>query len=249
MKFYSQLLIFLIGCSVFSQAEDTFEKANSAYADDQFEEATKLYNQVLDEGLVSSELYFNLGNAYFKQNDLANAIYHYEKALQYNRGDEEIKENLEIANTQTIDKIEAAPESNIDSLLFKITHMMSLESWAWLSIGFSVLFGLFIVLYFRVSSAKGKRNNFSIAMLFLVLAIASLLLGRFQNQFQEKQSFAIIFENQLPVYAEPNPRSDVNFELNEGTKVNLGTTFRDYTEIELSDGSEGWVKSSSFKRL
>ncbi|MBQ0740955.1 hypothetical protein J9332_42450, partial [Aquimarina celericrescens] len=73
--------------------------------------------------------------------------------------------------------------------------------------------------------------------------------GRFQNELQEEQSYAIIFENQLPAHVEPNPRSDVNFELNQGTKVSLGSTFREYTQIELPDGSKGWIKTLSFKKL
>ncbi|SDG78836.1 tetratricopeptide repeat protein [Psychroflexus sediminis] len=249
MKFYTYLLFFLFTSFGFSQAEETFEQANSAYADDQFAEAIQFYNSILEEGLVSSEVYFNLGNAYFKQNALANAIYHYEKALQYDPADPEIKENLEIAKTQTIDKIADAPESQLNAFIYDVTHIFKLNTWAWVSLVFSVLFGVWMVFYFRSSTAKGKRKNFSIALIFLVLAIGSLLLGRFQNQLQNERSYAIIFENQLPVYGEPNPRSDVNFELNAGTKVSLGSSFREYTEIELSDGSKGWVKRTAFKKL
>jgi tetratricopeptide (TPR) repeat protein len=233
----------------FSQAEETFEKANAAYADDKFEVAVRLYNSILDDSLVSSELYFNLGNAYFKMNDLANAIYHYEKALQLNPSDADIKENLKIANTQTIDKVKDAPESNLRSLVYTVTHALKLRTWAWASILLSLMFGVFMILYFKSSTVKNKRRNFSFAMFFFVVAVVSLFFGRFQNQLQQDQSYAIIFENQLPVLVEPNPRSDVNFELNKGTKVSLGSTFRDYTEIELSDGSEGWVKTSAFKKL
>lgn len=249
MKFYTYLLIFLVTSFGFSQTGDAFEKANSAYADDQFEEAIELYNSILEEGLVSSDLYFNLGNAYFKHKDLANAIWHYEKALQYNPADTEIKENLEIANTQTIDKVKDAPESQLNAMIFSVTHTLKLNTWAWLSIVFSILFGVLMIFYFRSPTVKGKRKNFSFAILFLVLAIVSLLFGRFQNELLEEQSYAIIFENQLPAYLEPNPRSDINFELNPGTKVSLGSTFREFTEIELSDGSKGWVKTSAFKKL
>lgn len=249
MKFYIYLFILLFSAAGFSQAEETFDKANSAYADDEFEEAIQLYNSLLDEGLVSADLYFNLGNAYFKQNDLANAIWHYEKALQYDPTDPEIKENLEIANTQTIDKVKEVPQSQFNSMIYTITHTFKLNTWAWVSIIFSVLFGLFIIFYFRSPTVKGKRKNFSVAMIFLVLAVSSLFFGRFQNELLEDQSYAIIFENQLPAYVEPNPRSDINFELNRGTKVRLGSTFREFTQIELPDGSKAWVKTSALKKL
>jgi len=249
MKFCIHIFILLNSFISFSQTEEAFESANAAYADDEFKKAEQLYKSILDQGLVSSELYFNLGNAYFKMNDLANAIYHYEKALQYNPSDADIKENLKIANTQTIDKVKDAPESNFRSFMYSVTHALKLNTWAWVSIFLSFIFGVLMILYFRSSAVKLKRRNFSLAIIFLILAIASLIFGRFQNQLQQEQSYAIIFENQLPVLVEPNPRSNINFELNKGTKVILGSTFRDYTEITLSDGSEGWVKTSAFKKL
>jgi tetratricopeptide (TPR) repeat protein len=249
MKAKMYLLIILFSSLAFSQPNQTFNEANEAYADDEFEKAIELYSRVLNQGLISPELYFNLGNAYYKQNDLANAIYHYEKALQLRPNDKDVLENLEIANTQTIDKIEDPPESNLNALLFDITHLLTVNTWAWVSIAFSLCFGFFIVLYFNSSTSRAKRRNFVLASLCVLCGILSFGFGRFQNQVLENQSYAIMFEDQVNVLVEPNPRSEVNFQLNKGTKVNTGSTFRDFTEIELPDGSEGWVPTSSFKQL
>jgi len=249
MKYYLYILIGLISHTGFSQSEDTFEKANDAYADDQFPEAVQLYTSLLDDGLVSTELYFNLGNAYFKQNDLANAIFHYEKAFQLNPADQEVRENLEIANTQTIDKIENAPESNLNTMVYTTTHLLKVNTWAWVSVILSLCFGFFMVLYFKSGTTRKKRSTFFIAILFLVFGVTSLLFGRLQNQFLGEQSFAIIFEDQVQVHLEPNSRSDVNFQMNKGTKVITGSTFREFTQIELSDGSKGWVKTLILKKL
>ena len=249
MKLYTYILfVFTYGFG-FSQPDITFEKANLAYTDEKFDEAINLYSSILDEGYVSSELYFNLGNAYFKSNDLPNAIYNYEKSLQLNPSDKDTRENLEIANSQIIDKVDDVPESNIKTFFYNVTHMMTLGAWAWLSISLSILFGVFMVFYFRSSQIKRKRFNFSLSIGFFVLAIASLWFGRFQQQLLEEESFAIVFENQLSVLSEPNPRSEINFELNQGTKVSLGSTFRDYIQIELPDGSKGWVISTAVKKL
>lgn len=249
MKYYLYILITFISYTGFSQSEDTFEKANDAYADDQFSEAVQLYTSLLDDGLVSTELYFNLGNAYFKQNDLANAIFHYEKAFQLNPADQEVRENLEIANTQTIDKIENAPESNLNTMVYITTHLLKVNTWAWVSVILSLCFGFFMVLYFKSGTTRKKRSTFFIAILFLVFGVTSLLFGRLQNQFLGEQSFAIIFEDQVQVHLEPNSRSDVNFQMNKGTKVITGSTFREFTQIELSDGSKGWVKTLILKKL
>jgi len=106
-----------------------------------------------------------------------------------------------------------------------------------------------MVLYFKSGTTREKRSTFLIAILFLVFGVTSLLFGRFQNQFLEDQSFAIIFEDQVQVRVEPNTRSDVNFQMNKGTKVSTGSTFREFTQIELSDGSKGWVKTLILKKL
>jgi tetratricopeptide (TPR) repeat protein len=249
MKYYIYILVALISYTGVSQSENTFENANEAYADDQYPKAVQLYTSLLDDGLVSGELYFNLGNAYFKQSDLANAIFHYEKALQLNPADQEVRENLEIANTQTIDKIENAPESNLKTMVYTTTHLLKVNTWAWVSVILSLLFGFFMVLYFRSGTTRKKRSTFFIAILFLVFGVLSLLFGRLQNQFLEEQSFAIIFKDQVQVHVEPNSRSDINFQMNKGTKVSTGSTFREFTQIELSDGSKGWVKTLILKKL
>ena len=113
----------------------------------------------------------------------------------------------------------------------------------------SLSFGFFMVLYFKSGTTREKRSTFLIAILFLVFGVTSLLFGRFQDQFLEEQSFAIIFEDQVQVRVEPNTRSDVNFQMNKGTKVSTGSTFREFTQIELSDGSKGWVKTLILKKL
>lgn len=249
MKAKMYLLIILFSSLAFSQPNQTFNEANEAYADDEFDKAIELYNSLLNQGLISPELYFNLGNAYVKQNDLANAIYHYEKALQLRPNDKDILENLEITKTQTIDKIEEAPESNLNAFLYDFTHLLKVNTWAWVSIGCSLCFGFFMVLYFNSTTSRAKRRNFALASLCIGCGVLSLVFGQFQNQLLENQSYAIMFEDQVNVLVEPSPRSEINFKLNKGTKVNTGSTFRDYTEIELPDGSEGWVPTSSFKKL
>ncbi len=233
----------------FAQGQNAFELANEAYADENYEKAINAYQGILEEGLVSSELYYNLGNAYFKKQDLANAIYHYEKALQINPGDSDVIENLNIAKTQTIDKIEEVPTSKIDKFFQSVTGWFSLQSWAWISIAFSLIFGLFLVLYFKSISSKSKRTFFGISLLSFILAIASFSFANFQLSETQDENFAIVFENQVEVRAEPNPKSEVDFELNKGTKVELGSNFRDFQQVILADGTKGWLKSNTIKKL
>ena len=233
----------------FAQGQNAFDLANEAYADENYEKAIKTYNGILEEGLVSSELYFNLGNAYFKSQDLANAIYHYEKALQINPGDRDVVENLNIAKTQTVDEIEDVPTSKIDKFFESVTSWFSLQVWSWVSIAFSLAFGLFLVFYFKAILSKSKRLFFASSLLCFILAIASFSFADFQLSEAKSENFAIIFQDQVEVRVEPNPRSEVDFELNKGTKVELGSSFRDFQQVILADGTKGWLKSNTIKKL
>ncbi|MFN2261101.1 MAG: tetratricopeptide repeat protein [Psychroflexus sp.] len=249
MKHLFYIFFLMLNLVGFAQGQNAFELANEAYADANYEKAIRTYQGILEEGLVSSELYFNLGNAYFKNQDLAKAIYHYEKALQINPGDPDVVENLNIAKTQTVDEIEEVPRSKIDRFFESITSWFSLHTWAWVSIVFSLVFGLLLVFYFRAILSKSKRLFFGFSLFCFVLALASFSFASFQLSEAQSENYAIIFQDQVEVRVEPNQRSEVDFELNKGTKVELGSSFRDFQQVILPDGTKGWLQNNTIKKL
>ena len=124
----------------FSDLIDKFIEANNLYNESKYEKSIELYYQILDSGFHSAELYFNLGNSFYKLNDIANSILFYEKSLKLNSNDKDAIYNLKMVNNAIIDDITKIPEPFIESQLNKISNVMSFSLWSYISIELHLLF-------------------------------------------------------------------------------------------------------------
>ena len=233
----------------FSQNEALFEKGNTLYNEGKYAEAIDVYKTILATKNHSSELYFNLGNAFYKLNDVAPSIYYYEKALQLSPNDTDIKNNLAFARNMTIDAIDTVPEAGFSKLIKTVTNYMSFDGWAKLAVVFSICFvSLFLVYYFAFSSMR-KRLAFigSITSLFALVIVLVFAFHKFN--LDKKDRPAIIFAQEAKVKAEPNNRSEESFRLHEGTKVQILDTVKNWKKIKLADGKTGWISEGDIKSL
>lgn len=243
------ITIILSGLFGFAQNDNKFEKANSLYNNGKYAEAVDLYRSILDSGVHSSELYYNLANAHYKLNNIAPSIYYYEKALQLDPNDNDIKNNLVFANNMTIDDIDVVPEAALTRLINNISNYLSFDGWARTTIIFIFLFViLFLVYYFAFSSMR-KRMAFITSIAFLILACITLSLAFHKYSLDKKDRPAIVFAAESKVKSEPNSRSEESFELHEGTKVQILDTVNDWKKIKLADGKTGWMVSGDLKAL
>ena len=232
-----------------SQNESNFEKANNLYNQGKYAEAIDLYRTILDSGSHSAELYFNLGNAHYKLNNIAPSIYYYEKALQLDPNDKDIKNNLAFAENMTIDDIDIVPESAFNKLLNGITNNLSFDGWAKLSIVLVFCFVILILFYYFAYSSTKKRMAFIVGMFSLILACFSLVFAFHKYNLDKKDRPAIVFVAEAKVNTEPNSRSEETFRLHEGTKVQILDTVNDWKKIKLADGKTGWILSDDLKAL
>ena len=131
-----------------AQNDQLFEQATDAYNAGDYEKAVSFYNNILDNGKHSSALYYNLGNAYYKQNKIAESIYFYEKALLLSPNDQEIKTNLSYAQNMTIDAIDTMPETGLARLYKNVTGKLTFDQWAYLGVTFMILFVLLYILFY-----------------------------------------------------------------------------------------------------
>ncbi|MDR9399782.1 MAG: tetratricopeptide repeat protein [Psychroflexus sp.] len=250
IKVFYLLTALLLALSGISQQSNVlFENANNAYADGDYKKSIKLYEQILDKGHVSVELYFNLGNAHYKLNNVAESIYYYEKAKQFDPSDKAIKNNLAYAEQMRIDQVEAIEKPKVSQINRQITLALSIENWAWLSILSAFLAFIGLVFYFIKTKTLQKRIFFGVFILLSLLAISSFLLASSQKKMIEDQQYAIIFSDEIKVFQEPNPKSERIFMLHEGTKVELESNFRGFSKIKLADGSTGWIKTEHYKKI
>ena len=242
--------IFLIISSIaFGQESELFAKANAHYAEGEFEEAIVDYRALLDSGQESVALYYNLGNAHYKRNEVASSIYYYEKGLKLNPGDVDIKNNLKFAQRATIDQVEVLPEGFIKKSIKSMTNTFGLDTWAWLSILGIVLFVVLFILYYTAGSSSGKRLFFMTSWVSFILGLVALGFAFKQHNDLNTSRYAILFEQEVSVKSEPNSLGEVIFRLHEGTKVAVLEESRDWKKIRLMDGKTGWVLSEKLKEL
>ncbi|HEX9601045.1 MAG TPA: tetratricopeptide repeat protein [Mariniflexile sp.] len=249
MKKLLYILSFLFSFGLFAQNNALFEQANTLYNEGKYGEAIDKYKTILDTKNHSAELYFNLGNAHYKLNNIAPSIYYYEKALQLAPNDEDIKNNLAFAQNMTIDAIDVVPEAGLSKILNNAANTMTFDAWAKIAIGFVFCFViLFLVYYFAYSSLR-KRLAFLGSLASLTMLCIALLFAFHKFNLDKKNKPAIVFVKEILVKNAPNNRSEESFRLHEGTKVQILDTVDDWKKIKLQDGKTGWVSSEDIKAL
>jgi len=226
-----------------------FEEGNTAYNNGDFFKAVTLYEQTLLTGKHSASLYFNLGNAYYRLNKVAESIYNYEKARQLDPENEDFKVNSAFAQNMTIDAIEPLPESQLSQVQNSLYAIASASIWSKIVVLFVWLFAIFFSIYLLNKTIKLKRLFFVLSLFSLILFLSSFTIKFFANAEQENKKYAIIFSNEINIWSEPNLRAEIQFTLHEGTKVELLDSLDEWEKIRIANGSEGWIKNASLKSL
>ena len=252
MKNLSYIFIFMTQI-LFAQtntADNVFVIANEMYKKGDYENAIQKY-EFIEKNIKqeSAELYFNLGNCYYKLNKIAPSIYYFEKALLLNPGDKAIETNLLFAQKRTIDNIKITNELGLTKLIKNTTSWLSINSWSWLSIVFSVCTLLSFVFFLYSSSTTRKRIAFAAIFVFILLGTIAFLSANFLTQFASKDIPAIVYESSVEVKSEPKDDADIAFTLHEGTKVYVKETLENYKRIQLTDKTEGWILNSAIKEV
>ncbi len=239
------LLVFIVFFAKADENKNTIDSANAEYAKANYEKAALLYESVINKGLAAPELYFNLGNAYFKLKDIAHAILNYERAKKLDPSSEDIAVNLKLANQRIDDNIDAAPQLFITEWKDSFVNLTTEKSWALLCI-FSLVVSLILyVVYISFSIKVVKQIGFWIGSVFLILSIALFFVAKNKYNLSKFSNEAIIISSAVTVNSSPNEKGTKLFILHEGAKVFVNQQDDDWTEIKISNGNVGWVKSTS----
>ncbi len=240
------LFLFFMPMALFTQTQEQvngYDSASTYYQSGEYTAAIEAYQSLMDEGLESAELHNNLGNAHFKNNDLALAILHFEKSLKLSPNYVDARHNLEIAQARTLDKIEAIPELFIYRWWGQIYRLFPVQSWANGSIAFLFLFSCCLGLYFLADSSSLKKTGFFIGLAALILALFSLFMAQQQSHNLSNASHAIIIEPTVNLNSSPSEGSSKLFVLHEGTKVKIVDQLEGWIEVALPNGNQGWLPS------
>lgn len=247
--YISVLLFSFLGFSKSQHNEKLFSKATESYNSGNFQEAVDTYMSILNSGFESSSLYYNLANAHYKLNHVAECVYYYEKALMLNPENEDAKNNLVFANQMTIDAITPLPKTWLKRVSDGITKLFLPDTWAVFSILGIFGFVISFLLYYFLEKTIFKRIFFTAMLVSVIFSIGTYFIADFHQNNIEMEKFAILFDKNVRVFSEPNAYSSEVFSLHEGTKVEITENLNDWVKIKLADGKTGWVKQSVLKTL
>jgi tetratricopeptide (TPR) repeat protein len=227
------------------QSNTLFLMANKAYSEGKYQESIDLYQQILGSGKASGEVYFNLGNAYYKLNQIGRAILYYEKAQLYLAGDEALDQNLKLARLKIIDKIEPIPKLFLVEWWNVALNVFSMSVFAWVCFGLFTLVLFWVALYLLSSRRILIRLAWITGIIFLVMAL--IFIGKIY-QF-ETSHYGIILADKISVTGEPSLSGQELFILHQGTKVRINRSLDGWYEISLEDGKTGWIKMDGLETI
>lgn len=239
---YIAIALFLYTGALHSN--ELLTQAEKAYDQKNYKEAIRLYKQLTDEGNSSFELYYNLGNSYYRNKELGYAIYYYELARKLNPNDQDVQINLGLASSKTIDKIDARENFFVNAVKSNIVHVMSINSWAWLSIVLSFLTCLLFFIFLSSRMNAVKRFSFLMSIVFFLSLLVVYGFGKSALNSKKENKFAIVLSKEVKVNNEPTSSAVLKFTLHEGTKVRILEANSDWVLIKLDNGNEGWIKQA-----
>lgn len=248
-----RILILVLFLPLFVHAQSTAEEqaaaADKAFGQQHYNEAISGFRSVLESGYTSATLYAKLGNACYRQHDLASAILYYEKALRLEPANEDVRYNLQVAMSKISDKIEARPLPFYQQVWVRLTVLFSPSGWAILIIVSLSLLLTATALFLIAPGRKLRRTMFWIAAPMALLLLTSAIAGTSAYRQQQRQDEAIIFAPTVAVKSSPDEKSMDIFVLHEGSKVRINDQIGEWSEIIIANGNSGWVKSSTMKTI
>ena len=243
------LLVLCLSALPFQSHAVTKLEADEAYKKGNYQQAIKDYETLLKTS-PSSTLYYNLGNAYFRSDNITQAILAYERALELNPGDNDTRFNLEFARSKTIDKITPESEMFFFSWYRSLVNFTSVDNWARLAV-VSVVFMLVLVLFYLFGTRLILRQiGFYGAILCLLLFVFGNLFAYQQKQHHATHQGGVVVVPAVNVKKTPDANGKDGFVIHEGTRVNItDKTIRKWLGIQLDDGREGWIPTSSIEEI
>ena len=254
----SFLVVTVIGCLGLS-AQDFRSQADSAYDKGNYQEAARLYQATIDSLGSTSDLYYNLGNAQYRNGKLAKAILGYERALRLDPANEDARANLKFVNDRIVDK-KGQTGSFISNAFDDITSLMSSNSWAILALCFFVLTIAAVAAYYFLPSVMVKKIGFFGGIIALLLTVIFIILSFHGKSMQQSEEFAIITSPTTilsTVPREPSNRQEEAMLLHEGTKVQIlssvsfeaDSTRQTWHEVQIDNAHRAWINDADVENI
>ena len=224
-----------------------FVDANALYAEGNYAEATLMYEQVVAQE-PSAEAYYNLGNAYFKQSELAQSILAYERALRLKPSYKDAQYNLQFAQSRIVDNIEDTQSFFLSNWMRAVRNALSMQAWMWVSI---CLFLIMLIGFFLFAFSPMvwlRKTSFYCSVVALVISIVACVNASSLYQRDTERAEAIITQGIVNAKSSPDRSGTDLFTIHEGTKVIITETIGDWCCIHVGN-NVGWMQLSHLERI
>lgn len=221
---------------------ELWNQGNEAYSMGQYQTALDNYLQIADGGYESYKLYYNIGNAYYKLDEIGKAILYYEKALKLDPSGADAQNNLQIARLHTLDKIDQVPEFVLATWTKGVRNLLSSNGWGYVSLAlFAVV--LVLLLMFKFAPTTGARKlSFVLACVVFLFSIFALLFSVSLKRNATSDDSAIVMVPVSNIKSAPNSTGNNLFILHEGSKVQILEQAGKWCRVEIADGRQGWMQ-------
>ncbi|MBQ9586898.1 MAG: hypothetical protein IJR26_03425 [Bacteroidales bacterium] len=223
------------------EAQEMFQRGNAAYDSGDYQGAAELYEAVREAGWQSWELHYNMGNAYYRLEEMGPSVLNYERALRLAPNKRMVKENLALARSKTVDNIEELPRMFLVEWGSAVVHLLTPRGWRTVLVVLIALLSAAGSIFFISKDYRMRRWTFIAGAVLLVLIIISAVDATIAAKNVTYKGEAIVMEPLLVVKGSPDPKSVDKFVLHEGTKVRITERQDKWWHVEIADGKNGWI--------
>ncbi len=241
----TSITAFVLVLPLFGQTD--IEKAATFYKNNNFKAAVEVYESAIKSQGESAELYYNIGNCYYKLNETALSILNYERALRIRPHFDDAKNNLELARAKVVDNIIYTPDFFIKEWLETLVRVLLPDSWFYISVSFFIISLLTIFLFLFSRSRTTRRISFYLGVLGFSITVVTFALSGIRKNQMLNHNDAIIITGVVVVKSAPDKSGTDLFQLHEGTKVKVKGSLGEWSEISIGNGDKGWIETISME--
>ena len=227
----------------------TKDNADTEYKKGNYQQAIKDYQELLRHG-QSADLYYNLGNSYYRTDNLTRAIICYERASLLSPGDADIRFNLRFARNKTIDKIVPETDMFFSTWYQSMVNFTSIDTWAVMGVASIVIALVLVLCYLFASRLIIRKVGFYGAAVLLLVALLCNIFASQQKYALHHRTGAIVVAPTVNVKKTPALSGTDDFVIHEGTRVDItDRTIKGWYGVKLADGREGWMRTSQLEEI
>lgn len=254
MKAIHNILLFVIlaiGFSSHLSAQDVaemqqlFRDANAAYDSGDYRRAADLYEEINSNGYSGWELYYNLGNAYYRMDEIGRSVLNYERALQLAPNKQIVKDNLALASSKTVDNIDELPRMFLVEWTQSIVHLATPRGWRTMVVILVTLLSASVCLFFVARNYRLRKTMFIVSTILLLFAIIFAINAAISVKNATNNNRAVVTAPMVVVKGSPDAKSVDKFILHEGARMTITDRQDNWWQIEIADGKSGWIESGA----